>query len=99
MKFMLIAATVIVPLSMYLLEQKQAKIKTLYHFIAFIALITFANIVVMKVYGIIVNGDVYTMKIHGLFLNPMFLASGAYLGVYLIYLLLLLCFNLSFIDR
>lgn len=99
MKFVLIAATVIVPLGMYYLEQKQSRIKTLYHVIAFIFLIIFSNIVVIKVYEIIVNGVVFTMEIHGLFLNPLFLISGAYLGVYVIYLLLHLCCNSGFTDH
>lgn len=98
MKFLLVAGTVVVPLVMYYLQQKQSKIKTLFHLIAFVALITFANIVVIKVYEINVDGTVFTMKIHGLFVNPLFLVSGAYLGVYVIYLVLLICCNLGFTD-
>lgn len=95
MKFLFVAGTIVVPLIMYYLQQRQEKVKTLYHLIAFIALITFSNIIVIKVYEIITEGDVFTMEIHGLFLNPLFIISGAYLGIYVTFLLLLLCCRLN----
>lgn len=98
MKFIIVASSIVVPLIMCVLQQNQPKIKTLYHIIAFIAVLVFGNIAALNIYQVIVDKAVFTMDIHGLFLNPIFLLSGSYIGIYLIYSLLIKCVNYSSED-
>jgi len=93
MKIILVALSIVIPLLMYYIHHKQPKINMLYHLIALIAVITFGNIAALSIYQIINEKTVFTMDIHGLFLNPLFLLSGAYIGVYLLYQLLVVCVN------
>jgi hypothetical protein len=55
------------------------------HVIAILFLIIFSSIASIGVFTIIRDQTVFMTKIHGLFLNPFFLITGAYLGIYLIY--------------
>nr|WP_285867619.1 transposase [Mesobacillus maritimus] len=55
--------------------------------LAVLSALVFGNISAMAILQIIKDDTVFMTNIHGLFLNPVFLTSGAYLGLYLIYVL------------
>lgn len=60
------------------------------NFIAVIAILLFGMITGTSVLQVIMDNQVFSTAIHGIFLNPFFLLSGAYLGVYIIYRLLII---------
>lgn len=90
MKILLVSGSVILPLLMFYLEKKTLRLRNIYNFIAILAILVFGNIASLSIYNIIKNERVFMTDIHAIFLNPFFLISGAYLGVYIIYRLLLL---------
>ncbi|GIP39017.1 hypothetical protein J31TS4_22970 [Paenibacillus sp. J31TS4] len=47
----------------------------------------FGSIAAFAVYDIRRDGTVFMTSVHAVFLNPVFLLAGAYLGVYGLYLL------------
>jgi hypothetical protein len=55
--------------------------------LAILAALVFGNISSAYVYDIIQHHQVFMTKIHAIFLNPWFLGSGAYLGIFVMYLL------------
>lgn len=93
MKIIIVVASIIVPLLMIYFQHHKTLVSRIYHIIALIAFLIFGNIAALSIYQIIKEQTVFTMEIHGLFLNPFFLITGAYIGVYVIYHLLLLSLN------
>jgi len=55
-----------------------------------LSVIVFGNIAAISIYQIIRDNEVFMTAIHAVFLNPAFLISGAYIGIYTIYRLMLL---------
>ncbi|MOA47096.1 hypothetical protein D3C78_1697000 [compost metagenome] len=51
------------------------------------------NISALAIYEILRDNTVFMTSIHAIFLNPMFLLTGAYLGVYLVYRLMLMTYE------
>lgn len=89
MKMFMLASSVIVPSIMYMLQRIWPVLRRIFHILAFIALIVLGNVSAFTLYDVILDEAVYSFNIHGIFLNPLFLVAGMYLGVYLIYLLML----------
>lgn len=90
LKILIVVSSLIVPILMLYTELRQPVFGKIYHFIALIAFLIFGNIAALSVYQVIKERTVFTMEIHGLFLNPFFLIAGSYIGIYLVYYLLLL---------
>ncbi|MDY0408991.1 transposase [Virgibacillus soli] len=90
MKILLIFGSVIFPVLMFLLQRYQMNFKFIFNLIAIIAALIFGNIASTSIYQVIKENAVFMTNIHGLFLNPLFLITGAYLGVYIVYKLLIL---------
>nr|WP_285890880.1 transposase [Mesobacillus maritimus] len=55
--------------------------------LAVLSALVFGNISAMAIFQIIKDDTVFMTNIHGLFLDSVFLITGAYLGLYLIYVL------------
>lgn len=55
---------------------------------ALVSKLVFGNIAAVAVYRIIRDQTVFMTNIHAIFLNPSFLITGSYLGLYIIYQLL-----------
>lgn len=70
--------------------QKRKPFRVLFNVLAIISFIIFGNISAIAIYYMLIDNAVFTTTIHGIFLNPFFLITGAYIGVYLIYRLFLL---------
>lgn len=93
MKIILVALSIILPLIMVYLQKSWFILRNVYHFLALTALLIFGNIASLSIYTILKDGTVFMTAIHGIFLNPFFLITGAYLGIYMLYRLLLLSFG------
>ncbi|AHN22131.1 transposase [Lysinibacillus sphaericus] len=93
MKLFIILSSIVVPAIMLLLQYKSDRARLLWNVLAVLALIIFGSIASTSIYQIIKDGAVFMTTIHAVFLNPLFLVVGAYLGVFMIYRLMLLTWN------
>ncbi|OMC84975.1 transposase [Viridibacillus sp. FSL H8-0123] len=75
---------------MVFLRNKNKMIVMLFNIIAVVSTIIFGSIASTSIYQIIVDNAVFMTAIHKVFLNPLFLISGGYLGIYIIYRLMIL---------
>ena len=85
MKVLLVIATIIVPVLMLYLTIKFAKLKLLFNLLAILSMLIFGSITATTIYQVIIDDAVFMTTIHGLFLNVLFLITGAYLGVFFFY--------------
>lgn len=90
MKVFLVIASISFPIIMFYLQNKNMKFQFLFNFIAVISAIIFGSIAATSIFQILMDNAVFMTAIHGIFLNPFFLITGAYLGVFIIYRLLIL---------
>lgn len=90
MKFLLISSSIGVPFLMVLLQKMWLKLRLFFNAAAILSVLVFGNISSLAIYGIIRDKTVFMTNIHGIFLNPLFLFTGSYLGVYFIYRMVLL---------
>jgi len=93
MKIILVAGSAVLPLIMFYSEKLWIRLRSIYNFISIIALFVFGNIASISIYKIITDGKVFMTAIHEIFLNPFFLITGSYIGIYVLYRLLLLSTN------
>ncbi|WP_163537558.1 transposase [Gracilibacillus sp. YIM 98692] len=87
MMLLIIMGSIFVLLFMFALKKKWPKSHLIYHGIALISALIFGNISALTIYRVIRDNAVFMTKVHGIFLNPFFLITGAYLGVYFLYLI------------
>ena len=85
MKFILIFGSILAPLLLVILQKVQPKLRLLCNIVAILSALVFGNISSIAIYEIIKDDTVFMTNIHGIFLNPLFLLTGAYLGIYFIY--------------
>lgn len=90
MKIALILGSIILPLLMFYTRNRWGVIKRIFNLGAVLSLVIFGDIAALAIYQIIKDNTVFMTAIHAVFLNPYFLITGGYLGVYSIYLLMLL---------
>lgn len=93
MKTFLVMGSILAPLALYLFQKIWMQSRWLFNSIALISALVFGNITAFAIYEIIRNQTVFMTSIHALFLNPFFLLTGSYLGVYFLYRLLLLTWD------
>jgi len=93
MEVFLILGRIIAPALMIILQRKWFKFRSIFHVAAILSALIFGNIASISIHQIIENQTVFMTNIHALFLNPLFLLAGAYLGVYLLYTLALHTLN------
>jgi len=74
---------------MLLLQNKSKIARTAFNVLAVLATIIFGGIASTSIYQIIVDDAVFMTTIHAIFLNNLFLVTGAYIGIYMLYRLLL----------
>ncbi|WP_164214947.1 transposase [Virgibacillus sp. YIM 98842] len=91
MRIMLIAGSFILPLIMFYTQKRWLRLRIIYNAAAIVAVLVFGNISSLSIYQIIKDDTVFMTAIHGIFLNPFFLVAGSYIGIYILYRLLLLC--------
>ncbi len=90
MKVLIIASTIAVPTLMLYLQYLSDRFRLFFNVVAIISSIIFGCIAATSIYQIIVDDAVFMTTIHAIFLNPLFLVVGSYLGMFIIYRLLLL---------
>lgn len=90
MKILLVISSIVVPAVMLYLIRKSDKFKILFNLLAVISTIIFGSILSTSINQIIVDDAVFMTTIHAIFLSPVFLITGAYLGLYIIYRLMIL---------
>ncbi|QJD82974.1 transposase [Cohnella herbarum] len=90
MSILILFGSFIVPLAMLYAQRKWSQASNVFNMLSLVSLLIFGNIAAMSIAGIIKDRIVFMTSIHGVFLNPVFLLSGAYLGVYFVYRVLLL---------
>jgi len=90
MKTILIAGSFIAPLIMFYSQKRWKRLRLIYNLVTIIAVLVFGNIASLSIYKIIIDKTVFMTSIHAVFLNPFFLISGSYIGIYVLYRLLLL---------
>lgn len=90
MKILLVASSIVVPIVMLYLKHTSDKFKMVFNIVAVISTIIFGSIISTSIYQIIADDAVFMTTIHAIFLNPVFLLTGAYLGVFTIYKIMVL---------
>lgn len=90
MKIILIAGSIILPSIMMYIHHHWIKSWIFFNLVMVLSVIIFGNIAAISVYQIIRDNEVFMTAIHAVFLNPLFLITGAYIGIYTIYRLMLL---------
>lgn len=90
MTIFMLVATIGIPSFMVYLQQKWAIFRLLFNILGVIAAILFSTIAATAITNIILEDAVFMTTIHAVFLNPVFLITGAYLGLYLIYRLIIM---------
>ncbi|MGY4795459.1 transposase [Lysinibacillus fusiformis] len=90
MTILMLIATIGIPSLMVYLQQKWAIFSLLFNILGVIAAILFSTIAATAITNIILEDAVFMTTIHAVFLNPVFLITGAYLGLYLIYRLIIM---------
>jgi hypothetical protein len=90
MKLLLIFGSIVVPFLMFVFQKIRLKLRLFYNVVAILSALVFGNISSLAIYGIIKDKTVFMTNIHGIFLNPLFLLTGSYLGIYFIYRMVLL---------
>lgn len=78
---------------MFYLQYRWKSFGVVFHLLAFMAALVFGNIASLSIYQIIKDNTVMMTNIHAIFLNPFFLITGAYIGVYFLYQLIRLTTN------
>ncbi|ASK61213.1 transposase [Virgibacillus phasianinus] len=89
MRIFLIAGSIILPLVMFFLQKYRIKFRLIFNLGAILSTLVFGNIASLSIYQIIKDNTVLMTNIHAVFLNPFFLITGSYIGIYILYLLLL----------
>lgn len=93
MKFVLIIGSFAAPVLMLFWQKAWPRLHFYIHALAILSALVFGNIATIAIYDIIVDQTVFMTNVHGVFLNPYFLLTGAYLGVFFLYKLLLWAFD------
>lgn len=90
MKLLLITGSIIVPFLMVYIQYRWKGTRTLFSILMLICIIIAGDIAALSIWQVIKDNALFMTHIHGIFLNPLFIVTGAYIGVYTIYLIVLL---------
>lgn len=93
MKFLIVLGSIVVPIAMLMIQRKWIKWRIVFNVASVLSTLILGNISALAIYEVLRDNTVFMTSIHAIFLNPMFLMTGAYLGVYLVYRLLLISYE------
>lgn len=85
---LIIGIVPIVLSGVFLLFAAHPKIRVFLDICAYLSLYILGTIIAFHVYDVVLHDLVFMTTIHGILLNPLFLITGAYTGVYSLYLLI-----------
>ncbi|PFE03012.1 hypothetical protein COE15_00775 [Bacillus cereus] len=72
----------------FLLFAVHPKIHAFLDICAYLSLYILGILIAFNIYDVVLHGLVFMTTIHAILLNPLFLITGAYVGVYSLYLLI-----------
>ncbi|PFZ01675.1 hypothetical protein COL60_28420 [Bacillus pseudomycoides] len=72
----------------FLLFAAHPKIRSFLDICAYLSLYILGILIAFNIYDVVLHGLVFMTTIHSILLNPLFLFTGAYVGVYSLYLLI-----------
>ncbi|KAB0442789.1 transposase [Lysinibacillus fusiformis] len=84
MNVFIIVTIIVIPALMVYLQQKSDKMRLVFNAIGVVSAILFGYIAATSITQIILEDMVFMTTIHAVFLNPIFLLTGAYLGLFFI---------------
>ncbi|MED0964395.1 hypothetical protein [Bacillus paramycoides] len=87
MKLLIGTLPIVLSFIFYLLAIHR-KIRIALHIFAYVALYVLGTIISINIYDVLIQHLVFMTSIHGILLNPLFLISGAYVGIYTLSLIL-----------
>lgn len=93
MKILLVVSSIAFPILMLFLQNHRKIFRMIFNITAVISTLIFGNIAATSIYQILIDNAVFMTTIHGIFLNPYFLITGGYLGVFIIYRLIVLTWD------
>lgn len=93
MKVILTIGSIVLPLAMFYMQYRWYRARAIFNILMVISVILFGDISALSIWQIIKDHAVFMTAIHAIFLDPIFLATGAYIGIYTIYRLMLLSKN------
>jgi len=93
LKLLIIVSSILLPLIMFYLQNKSRLFRISVNIIAIMATIIAGSIVSTAIVQVLIDDEVFMTTIHAILLNPLFLITGAYLGIFIIYRLLMLTVN------
>ncbi|PEA55408.1 hypothetical protein CON64_08445 [Bacillus pseudomycoides] len=64
------------------------RIRILLDLFAYVCLYGFGTIIAFSVYEVLRQQTVFMTTIHSILLNPLFLLTGSYIGIYVLYMIL-----------
>ncbi|ARK29598.1 transposase [Halalkalibacter krulwichiae] len=85
MKSIFAILIVVIPLMMWVIERKWIRARTLFNVLAYFSTIIFGYIITTTIYEVLSLQEVFMTSIHGILLNQLFLVTGAYIGSYFLY--------------
>ncbi|MCI0764303.1 hypothetical protein [Bacillus sp. TL12] len=85
---LIIGIVPIVLSGVFLLFAAHPKIRVFLDICAYLSLYILGVLIAFSIYDVVLHGLVFMTTIHGVLLNPLFLITGAYIGVYSLYLLI-----------
>ncbi|MGY0694131.1 transposase [Virgibacillus sp. FSP13] len=88
MRALLVAGSIATPIIMFYLQKRWIKFRLIFNLGAILSALIFGNIASLSIYQIIKDDMVFMTTIHAIFLNPFFLITGSYIGLYILYRLL-----------
>ncbi len=84
MNVFIIVTIIVIPALMVYLQQKSDKMRLVFNALGVVSTILFGYIAATSITQIILEDMVFMTTIHAVFLNPIFLLTGAYLGLFFI---------------
>ncbi|WKT78913.1 transposase [Lysinibacillus fusiformis] len=84
MNVFIMVTIIVIPALMVYLQQKSDKVRLVFNALGVVSAILFGYIAATSITQIILEDVVFMTTIHAVFLNPIFLLTGAYLGLFFI---------------
>lgn len=84
MNVFILVTIIVIPALMVYLQQKSDKMRLVFNALGVVSAILFGYIAATSITQIILEDMVFMTTIHAVFLNPIFLLTGAYLGLFFI---------------
>ncbi|MGE7987836.1 hypothetical protein [Lysinibacillus fusiformis] len=84
MNVFIMVTIIVLPSLMVYLQQKSDKMRLIFNALGVVSAILFGYIAATSITQIILEDVVFMTTIHAVFLNPIFLITGAYLGLFFI---------------